>query len=114
MPTRRGAQIDTMLLCLQAIEQIGYRIHNFSSLKIEALRQHSLNVPRVSERHATFKNMDMVRRVCYIYGMPYPQRCETMESILVQTLHYIDNDRGYTIRDINYWQWRQARVAAVL
>ena len=33
-PTKIGAQIDVVLLSLQAIEQIGYRIPNFSSLKI--------------------------------------------------------------------------------
>ena len=52
--------------------------------------------------------------VGYIYGMPCPRRCEAMESVVVRALHYIDNDRGYTIRDIRYWQWRQARVAAGL
>jgi hypothetical protein len=34
------------------IEWIGYRMSDFSSLKIEALRQRSLDVPRVSERQA--------------------------------------------------------------
>jgi hypothetical protein len=38
---------------------------DFLSLKIEALRQHSLDVPWVSERHATFNHMDMVHRVWY-------------------------------------------------
>jgi hypothetical protein len=52
-----------MLLSLQAIERIGYRMLDFSCLKIEALRQPSLDVPRVSERHATFNYMDVVRRV---------------------------------------------------
>ena len=61
--TKIGAQIDVVLLSLQAIERIGYRMPDFSSLKIEALRQHSLDVPRVSERHATFNHMDVVRRV---------------------------------------------------
>ena len=58
-----GAQIDVMLLSLQAIERISYRMPDFSSLKIEALRQHSLNVPRVSERHATINHIDVVHRV---------------------------------------------------
>jgi hypothetical protein len=62
-PTKTDAQIDVVLLSLQAIERIGYRIPDFSSLKIEALRQHSLDVPRVSERHATFNYMDVVRCV---------------------------------------------------
>ena len=52
--------------------------------------------------------------VGYIYGMPCPQHCEVMESVVVRALHYIDNDRCYIIRDIRYWQWRQARVAAGL
>ena len=62
-PAKIGTQIDVVLLSLQAIERIGYRMPNFSSLKIEALRQHSLDVLRVSERHATFDQMDVVRRV---------------------------------------------------
>ena len=64
-PTMIGAQIDAMLLSLQVIEWIGYRTSDFSSLKIEALRQHSLDVLRVSERHAIFNHMDVVRRVWY-------------------------------------------------
>jgi hypothetical protein len=44
------------------MERIGYRMPDFSSLKIEALREHSLDVPWVSERHATFNQMDVVRR----------------------------------------------------
>ena len=35
--------------------------------------------------------------VGYIYGMPCPRRCDAMESVVVRALHYIDNDRGYTI-----------------
>jgi hypothetical protein len=34
------------------IERIAYRMPDFLSLKIEALRQRSLDVPRVSERQA--------------------------------------------------------------
>jgi hypothetical protein len=44
MPTKIGAQIDVVLLFLQAIERIGYRMPDLSSLKIEALREHSLDV----------------------------------------------------------------------
>ena len=62
-PTKIGAQIDAVLLSLQAIERISYRMPDFSSLKIQALIQHSLDVPRVSERHATFNYWDVVRRV---------------------------------------------------
>ena len=62
-PTKISAQIDVVLLSLQAIERIGYSMLDFSSLKIEALHQHSLDVSRVSERHATFNHMDVVRRV---------------------------------------------------
>ena len=62
-PTKIGVQIDAVLLSLQVIERIGYRMPDFSSLKIEALREHSLDVPRVSERHATFNHMDVVRHV---------------------------------------------------
>jgi hypothetical protein len=40
--------------------------------------------------------------VGFIYGKPRPQRCEAMQSALVRALHYIDNDRGYTIRDYRY------------
>jgi hypothetical protein len=61
--TKKGAQIDVVLLSLQAIERIGYRMTDFSSLKIEALCQHSLDVPRASEKHATFHYMDVVRHV---------------------------------------------------
>ena len=43
--TKIGTQIDAVLLSLQAIERIDYRMPEFSSLKIEALRQHSLDVP---------------------------------------------------------------------
>ena len=61
--TKIGTQIDAVLLSLQAIERIDYRMPEFSSLKIEALCQHSLDVPRVSERHATFNHMYVVCRV---------------------------------------------------
>jgi hypothetical protein len=44
------------------MERIGYRMPDFSSLKIEALHEHSLDMPWVSERHATFNQMDVVRR----------------------------------------------------
>ena len=44
-PAKIGTQIDVVLLSLQAIERIGYRMPDFSSLKIEALCQHSLDVP---------------------------------------------------------------------
>ena len=37
-PTKIGVQIDAVLLSLQVIERIGYRMPDFSSLKIEALR----------------------------------------------------------------------------
>ena len=73
--TKIGTQIDIVLLSLQAIERIGYRMPDFSSLKIEALRQHNLDVPRVSERHATFNYgmwyvmYDM--RVMFIYSYYY-------------------------------------------
>ena len=36
-PTKIDAQIDAVLLSLQAIKQIGYRMLDFSSLKIKAL-----------------------------------------------------------------------------
>jgi hypothetical protein len=62
-PTKIGAQIDGVLFSLQAIEQIGYCMPDFSSLKIEALCQPSLDVPRVSERHTTFNHMDVVCRI---------------------------------------------------
>ena len=63
LPTKIGAQIDVVLLSLQVIERIGYRMSDFSSLKIEALREHSLDVPRVSERHVIFNHMDVVHCV---------------------------------------------------
>jgi hypothetical protein len=63
MPTKIGAQIDVVLLFLQAIERIGYRMPDFSSLKIEALREHSLDVLRVSERYVAFNQVDMVCRL---------------------------------------------------
>jgi hypothetical protein len=50
---------------LHTIEWIGYHISDWSTLKIQALQQHSLDVPRVSERHATFNYMDVVRRAWY-------------------------------------------------
>jgi hypothetical protein len=52
--------------------------------------------------------------VGYIYEMPCPRHCKAMESVVVRALYYIDNDHGYTIRDIHCWQWRQTRVAASL
>jgi hypothetical protein len=64
MPTKTGVQINAVLLCLQAIERISYCMPNFSSLKI-ALCEHNLDVARVSERHATFNQMDVVRRIWY-------------------------------------------------
>ena len=45
MPTKSGVQIDAVLLSLQVIEQIGYLLPDFSSLKIEALRERSLDMP---------------------------------------------------------------------
>jgi hypothetical protein len=65
MPTKRGIQIDTVLLCLHAIERIGYRMPNFSYLKIEPLREHNLDVLRVNEKHARFNQMDVVSHVRY-------------------------------------------------
>ena len=61
--TKIGAQIDAVLFSLQTIKQISYRMPDFSSLKIEALREHNLDVTRVSERHATFNHMYVVCRV---------------------------------------------------
>jgi hypothetical protein len=52
--------------------------------------------------------------VGYIYGLPCVSRHEARESALVRALHYRDTDRGYTIQDICYWQWRQIRVASGL
>ena len=52
--------------------------------------------------------------VGYIYGVPCLGHCQARESVLVRTMHYIDNDRGYCIQDIHYWQWRHARAAAGL
>jgi hypothetical protein len=34
--------------------------------------------------------------------MPCPRRYKEMESVVVQALHYINNDRGYTMWDIHY------------
>ena len=62
-PTKIGAQIDVVLFSLQVIERIGYHMPDFSSLKIEALCQHSLDVPQVSERHMTFNHVDVVRHL---------------------------------------------------
>jgi hypothetical protein len=62
-PTKVGAQIDVVLFSLQAIERIGYHISDWSALKIQALQQGNLDMPRVSERLATFNLMDVVRRV---------------------------------------------------
>jgi hypothetical protein len=42
MLTKTGAQIDVVLLSLQTMERIGYRMPDFSSLKIEALQVASL------------------------------------------------------------------------
>jgi hypothetical protein len=64
-PTKIDAQIDAMLLSLQTLERIGYRMPDWSSLKIEDLRQHSLDVPRVAKRHASFNLMDVVCRIWY-------------------------------------------------
>jgi hypothetical protein len=43
MPTKKGAQINVVLLSLQAIARIG--LPDFSSLNIEALCEYSLDVP---------------------------------------------------------------------
>jgi hypothetical protein len=45
MLTKTGAQIDVVLLSLQTMERIGYGMPDFSSLKIETLHEHSLDVP---------------------------------------------------------------------
>jgi hypothetical protein len=54
-----------MLSSLQAIERIGYHKSNWLALKIQALQQQSVDMLRVSERHATFNYMDVVRCVRY-------------------------------------------------
>jgi hypothetical protein len=53
--------MDDVLLSLQALERIGYRMSDWSWMKMKALMQRSLNVPRVSKRHATFNDRDVVR-----------------------------------------------------
>jgi len=65
MLTKRGVQIDTVLLSLQAINRIGYHTLDFSSLKIDALCEHNLDVPLVSKRHVRFIQMDVVSRVWF-------------------------------------------------
>jgi hypothetical protein len=72
--TKIGVQIDVKLLSLQAIERIDYCMPDFSSLKIEALRQHSLDVPRVrGMRHSTIWMWYVVydMRVIFIYSYYY-------------------------------------------
>ena len=56
-PSLAPRSMSCCFLCRQL------RMPDFSSLKIEALSEHSLDVPRVSERYATFNYMDVVRRV---------------------------------------------------
>ena len=55
----RPRQAPRSMPCCFLCRQL--RMSDFSSLKIEALRQHSLDMPSVSERHATFNHMDVVR-----------------------------------------------------
>jgi hypothetical protein len=61
-PTKVGAQIDVVMFSLYVIERIGYHIPDWLALKIQALEQHSLDVPRVNERYAAFNYTDVVRR----------------------------------------------------
>jgi hypothetical protein len=46
------------------IERIGYHMSNLSSLKIEALRQRSLDVPQVSERQALVICIFVYKKYC--------------------------------------------------
>jgi hypothetical protein len=62
-PTKVGALIDVVLFSLQAIKRISYHIPDWSALKMQALEERTLDVPRVREMHATFNLMDVVRRV---------------------------------------------------
>ena len=63
--TRRGAEFDTVLHCLQALERIGYLLPDFSHLKMQALRERNVDTPQVSERMARYDQMDVVSRLCY-------------------------------------------------
>jgi hypothetical protein len=54
---------------------------------------------RIRQNQAIYSSL-----VGYIYGIPCARRCEVIESVVVRALHYIDNEHGYTIEDIRYWQ----------
>ena len=66
-PTLIGAQSNTVMHCLQAIERIGYVMPDYSYMKIQALREGHLDTPRVSERNARSNQMDVVSVACMIY-----------------------------------------------
>jgi hypothetical protein len=65
MPNKRSAQFNTVLHCLRSLERIGYHMPGFSYLKIQALHGRNLDVPQVSERMASFNQMDVVSRIRY-------------------------------------------------
>jgi hypothetical protein len=58
--TKVDAQLNIVHLTLQALERIGYRIPDWSQIKIQALVQCTLNVPLVTERNASYNLMDVV------------------------------------------------------
>jgi hypothetical protein len=85
-------------ILMQALKRLGYA-WDF----VEAMGQRTIGYIQYYVRFRQNQAIDS-SPVSYIYGMPCPQRCEAIESVIVHALHYINNDRGYTIRDIHYWQ----------
>jgi hypothetical protein len=84
-------------ILIQAIKRLGYA-WDF----VEAMGQRTTAGIQYCVRFRQNQAIDS-SLVGYIYGIPCLRRYEAMESVLVRVLHYIDNDRGYTIRDIRYW-----------
>jgi hypothetical protein len=65
MTSQRSAQFNTVLHCLQTLQRIGYHVPDFSYFKMQALREHNLDVVQVNESIARVNQMDVVSYACY-------------------------------------------------
>lgn len=61
MSSERGATFNTVLHCLQALEDIRYRVPDFSFFKTQALHEGNPDVAIVSERIARYNQNDVVK-----------------------------------------------------
>ena len=60
MPSKRGAEFNTILHCLQALEDTGYHVPDFSFFEAQAFREHNSDMAVISERIARYFQNDVV------------------------------------------------------